>query len=121
MWCSGARASHCSPSERVSSGLSTCRLSHSCLLVGLTVSESSGGAPSAAWLTKPRTLWVSGMQQFLHHAALARSLVAFLKSNSFFCALEVPVFSGYSVSPDDGNGTSLQCCSMASEIFMKGM
>nr|AGA54135.1 gonadal soma derived factor 1 [Dicentrarchus labrax] len=33
----------------------------------------------------------------------------------------VPAVSGYSVSPDDGNSTSLKCCSMASEIFMKDL
>ncbi|CAG5893421.1 unnamed protein product [Menidia menidia] len=29
--------------------------------------------------------------------------------------------SGYSVSPDSGNSTSLKCCSTASEIFMKDL
>nr|AGA54136.1 gonadal soma derived factor 2 [Dicentrarchus labrax] len=33
----------------------------------------------------------------------------------------VPVVSGYSVSPDDRNSTSLKCCSMASEIFLKDL
>ncbi|XP_062290788.1 gonadal somatic cell derived factor [Scomber scombrus] len=32
-----------------------------------------------------------------------------------------PAVSGYSVSPDCGNSTSMKCCSMASEIFMKDL
>lgn len=43
--------------------------------------------------------------------------------NTFFfnSVLPVPAVSGYSVSHDDENSTSLKCCSMASEIFMRGM
>lgn len=33
----------------------------------------------------------------------------------------VPAASGYSVSPDVGNQTSLKCCSVATEIFMKDL
>ncbi|KAM7368858.1 hypothetical protein PAMP_013163 [Pampus punctatissimus] len=33
----------------------------------------------------------------------------------------IPAVSDYSVSPDSGNSTSLKCCSMASEIFMKDL
>lgn len=47
-----------------------------------------------------------------------------ISSPFFRCVLvlviSVPAVSGYSVSPADGNGTSLKCCSMASEIYMKG-
>ncbi|KAM8742911.1 uncharacterized protein AB9X84_017405 [Acanthopagrus schlegelii] len=33
----------------------------------------------------------------------------------------IPAVSGYSVSHDDENSTSLKCCSMASEIFMRDL
>lgn len=42
-------------------------------------------------------------------------------SPSFYCVLPVPDVSGYSVSPDGRNNTSLTCCATASEIFMTGM
>lgn len=41
--------------------------------------------------------------------------------NPHLAVILVPAVSGYSVSPDGGNSTSLKCCSMVSEIFMKGM
>ncbi|XP_072228036.1 gonadal somatic cell derived factor [Leuresthes tenuis] len=36
-------------------------------------------------------------------------------------AQDTKIASGYSVSPDSGNNTSLKCCSMTSEIFMKDL
>ncbi|KAM9841650.1 gonadal somatic cell derived factor [Aulostomus maculatus] len=34
---------------------------------------------------------------------------------------QITAVPGFSVPPDDGNNTSLKCCSMASEIFMKDL
>ncbi|XP_075311562.1 gonadal somatic cell derived factor [Odontesthes bonariensis] len=46
---------------------------------------------------------------------------AFRSSSQSAQDTKTPAASGYSVSPDSGNNTSLKCCSMASEIFMKDL
>lgn len=63
VWSPGASVSPCSPWGRVSSVLSTCRLSRGCLQVGWTASGRNGGAHSAALLSRARPLQVSGTRK----------------------------------------------------------
>lgn len=64
VWCTGSIRGLWSPSGRASCTLSTCRPSHSCRLVGLMLSESSGGPPTAQLLTESSMLQVSGHWTF---------------------------------------------------------
>lgn len=62
VWHTGSIRGLWSPSGRASCTLSTCRPSHGCPLVGLTLSERSGGPPTAELLTETRMLQVSGLK-----------------------------------------------------------
>lgn len=134
MLCSGARENRCSPSERVSLGRSTCRLSLACLQVDWIGSGNNGRAPSATLHTSPKALhvsWTQNSQQLdLHFSSLTLIFCGMFKLKprqklfSFFNCIffrVLPAEPAYSVSPDGGSSTTMKCCAMASEILMKGI
>lgn len=84
MWCSGARVSLCSPSGRASSANSTCKVSHSCLLVDWVLSGSNGGEPSITLPAMPRTLQANRPPQIPHFLHVSPSPTSKRRSPSTF-------------------------------------